>query len=110
MTHEIDGKQRGAPLTRLSDADWEQVRPVLAAYDPPRRLGRKRADPRGVLEAIIHRLRHGCRWNDLPKAYPDDSTVHRTYQRWQRLGVIDQLLKVLEERPPSDPETGREPS
>jgi putative transposase len=52
-----------------------------------------------VLEAIVYRLRSGCRWNALPKEYPDDSTVHRTYQRWKRLGILDQLLKMLGERP-----------
>jgi putative transposase len=99
VTHDVDGEQRGTPITRLSDEEWEKVRPFLEASDPPRRLGRKRADPRGVLEAIIYRHRSGCQWNCLPKEYPDDSTVHRTYQRWRGLGILDQLLALLEERP-----------
>ena len=40
-------------------------------------------------------MRSGCRWNHLPKEYPDDSSVHRTYQRWQRLGVLDRILGQL---------------
>jgi len=82
---------------------------VLEKCDPPRRIGRKRVDPRGALEAIIYRLHSGCTWNTLPKQYPDDSSVHRTYQRWQRLGVLDQLLDILEERPASGAETGAGP-
>jgi transposase len=90
--------QTSAPITHLSDEKWEQVRPILEKYDPPRRLGRKRIDQRGALDAIVYRLRSGCRWNHLPKEYPDDSSVHRTYQRWQRLGVLDRVMDTLGER------------
>ena len=47
--------------------------------DPPMRTGRKRIDPRGALDAIIVRLRSGGQWNRLPKEYPDDSSIHRTF-------------------------------
>jgi putative transposase len=86
-------------VTHVSDEDWESVQSILDEYDPPRRLGRKRIDQRQALDAIVYRLRSGCRWNHLPKEYPDDSSVHRTYQRWQRLGVLDRVLDRLGERP-----------
>jgi putative transposase len=101
MPHQLDGEKREVPLVRLTDEEWEKVRPLLEAHDPPSRLGRKRANPRAVLEAIIYRQRSGCPWNCLPREYPDDSTVHRTYQRWKRLGIIDQLLDTFGERPAS---------
>ena len=85
-------------ITRVPDEAWEAVQPILDEYDPPRRLGRKRIDQRRALDAIVYRLRSGCRWNHLPKEYPDDSSVHRTYQRWQRLGVLDRVLDTLGER------------
>jgi transposase len=107
MTHDGPGRQWGEPITRLSDEQWERVRPVLEQYDPPRRFGRKRVDPRGVLDAIIYRLHSGCPWNALPKQYPDDSSVHRTYQRWQRLGVLTKVLEILEERPVAGADTHR---
>ena len=110
MTHKIDGEQRGPPITRLSDEDWQKVQPLLEAYDSPRRIGRKRVDPRGVLEAIIYRQHSGCPWNRLPKEYPDDSTVHRTYQRWRRLGILDGLLDILEQGPSSGRARGSEPN
>jgi transposase len=95
MPHQLDGEQREVAIVRLTNEEWEQVRPLLEAHDPPARLGRKRVNPRGVLEAIIYRERSGCRWNALPSEYPDDSTVHRAYQRWKRLGILDQLLDML---------------
>ena len=85
-------------VDRVPDELWESVRPILDRYDPPRRLGRKRIDQRAALDAIVYRLRSGCRWNHLPKEFPDDSSVHRTYQRWERLGVLDRILDALGER------------
>jgi len=68
---------------------------VLAELDPPARTGRKRIDARGALDAVIFRLRSGCQWNRLPEAFPDDSSVHRTFQRWVRLEVFDSIWAVL---------------
>src|SRR5690242_2663403 len=96
MVPENHARQSGTAVTHLSDEQWERIRPLLEAHDPPRRVGRKRVDPRGVLEAIIYRLHNNCPWNSLPKEFPDDSSVHRTYQRWRHLGVLDQVLGILE--------------
>ena len=53
--------------------------------DPPKARGRKRSDPRQMLNGIIFRLR---KWNRLPKELGDDSTIHRTFQRWVWTGVL----------------------
>ena len=62
---------------RVPDDLWRLVGPVLAACEPPARMGRKRVDQRPILDAIIFRLRTGCQWNCLPRELPDDSTVSR---------------------------------
>ena len=41
-----------------------------------------------MLNGIIFRLRSGCQWNRLPKELGDDSTIHRTFQRWVGTGVL----------------------
>ena len=74
---------------------WDKVGPILAQLDPPKSTGRKRIDARAALDAIIFRLRTGCQWNQLPKEFPDDSSVHRTFQRWVELGVLEQIWAVL---------------
>ena len=94
-------KKQRPPLPtiwRVSDALWADVKPILDELDPPKRRGRKRVDPRGVLDAVIFRLRTGCQWNHLPRELPDDSSVHRTFQRWVRLQVFDRVWAVLLER------------
>ncbi len=50
-----------------------------------------------AFDAIIFRLRTGCQWNHLPAEYPDDSSVHRTFQRWVERGIFDQIWAVVQE-------------
>jgi putative transposase len=84
------------PIWRASDALWVEVEPILAELDPPKR-GPKRIDQRAALDAIIFRVRSGCQWNRLPKEYPDDSTVHRHFQRWVERDVFKHLWAVVQE-------------
>jgi len=90
-----------ATIWRVPDELWEKIEPILAEHDPPKSTGRSRIDQRAALDAIIFRLRTGCQWNRLPKEFPDDSSVHRAFQRWVELGVLDliwaSLLKECEE-------------
>jgi len=89
-------KQQELPtIWHVSDELWMLIAPLLAQKDPPKRRGRKRIDPRAALDAIIFRMRSGCQWNQLPQEFPDDSSVHRTFQRWVRLGIFEHLWAAL---------------
>jgi len=89
-------QERALPtIWRVPDELWAKIEPILAQYDPPKRLGRKRIDQRRALDGIIYRLRSGVQWNELPKEFGDDSSVHRTFQRWVRLGIFDHLWAAL---------------
>ena len=79
----------------VPDELWEQIEPVLLEADPPNRRGRPRADVRRALDGIIFRLRSGCQWNRLPREFGDDSTIHRTFQRWVERGVFTQIWALL---------------
>jgi putative transposase len=52
-------------------------------------------DARKALDAIIFRMRTGCQWNRLPKEFGDDSSVHRTLQRWEEAGLFEELWAIL---------------
>jgi transposase len=80
----------------VPDELWEEIAPILAKHDPPHRLGRKRIDARRTLDAIIYRLRSGVQWNQLPDAFPDDSSVHRTFQRWQQRAIMDRIWALIQ--------------
>ena len=82
-------------IWRAPDGLWEIIEPILKEHDPPKSTGRPRIDQREALDAIIFRMRTGCQWNHLPKQFPDDSSVHRTFQRWAELGVLDVVWERL---------------
>jgi putative transposase len=94
--HELQEKPMPT-IWRVPDALWEKIEPIIEEHDPPKRTGRPRADRRAVLDAVVFRLRTGCQWNHLPEELPDDSTVHRAFQRWVELGVLDRVWAALVE-------------
>lgn len=72
------------------------IQPVLQRLDPRKPgPGRRRIDPRKALNGIIYQLRTGCQWNALPKQFGDDSSVHRTMQRWIERGVFEEVWALL---------------
>jgi transposase len=82
-------------IWRVPDELWNIIQPILQRRDPHRATGRPRIDPRAALDAIIYRMRTGCQWNHLPASFPDDSSVHRTFQRWVALNIIDRIWSAL---------------
>ena len=68
-------------IWKVSDNLWEIIKTLLEEFDPPASTGRPRHDRRPIFNAIIHRLRTGCQWNQLPKEFGDDSKIHRVFQR-----------------------------
>jgi putative transposase len=76
---------------------WDDfVQPVLSKLDPRKPgPGRKRIDARKALDGIIYQMRTGCQWNALPTRFGDDSSVHRTMQRWIAVGVFQEIWAML---------------
>jgi len=90
-------KKPMSTIWRVPDELWEKIEPILSEHDPPKNTGRSRVDQRAVLDAVIFRLRTGCQWNRLPSEFPDDSSVHRAFQRCIELGVLDRIWAALVE-------------
>lgn len=95
MPAETDKNKPLPTLWRVPDPLWEVFHRLILAQDPPNKTGRKRIDARNAFDGIIFRLRTGCQWNQLPKEWGDDSSVHRTFQRWDALGLFDPLWALL---------------
>ena len=81
----------------VDDALWTKAEAVLAEYDPPAKFGPDRIDQRKALNGVIYRMRSGVQWNQLPAEFGDDSSVHRTFQRWVERGVLGRLWALLVE-------------
>ena len=90
------GKSETLPtIWEIPDVLWEQIHPVIMEMDPPKSTGRKWVHPRRILDGIIFRMRAGCQWNRLPRELGDGSTIHRTFQRWVELGVLERIWAML---------------
>ncbi len=76
----------------LSDEEFALILPLLP---PPSRRGRKRADPRIVLDALFYSVRAGCPWRYLPKDFPPFTTVQNQFYAWRDSGLWTQILCVL---------------
>ena len=84
-------------LWEVPDDVWTMVEPILNDWYPAKPKGHRRVDLRRVLNGIIFRLRTGCQWNQLPKQFGDDSTVHRHFQQWCPHGILARIWAVLVE-------------
>jgi transposase len=82
-------------IWEVSDELWEILQTILDELDPPAVTGRPRTGQRQALNGIIYRMRSGVQWNQLPPRFGDDSSVHRTMQRWIAKGVFERLWAVL---------------
>lgn len=81
-------------LYYLTDEHFEQINRLL----PPEggRRGRPpRVKNREALEGILHILRTGTPWRDLPKAYGRWHTIYMRWQRWIERGVWWNILRLL---------------
>ena len=62
----------------LSDEAWAVLEPHLPKNQP----GRPRVDDRRVISGILHILKTGGRWRDVPPEYGPAKTIYNRYARW----------------------------
>jgi len=82
-------------IWRCDDLLWAKIQTVLDEHDPPAKYGPDRIDQRAALDGVIFRMRSGCQWNQLPEIFGDDSSVHRTFQRWVKRDVFKHVWADL---------------
>ncbi|MGM9337641.1 IS5 family transposase [Streptomyces murinus] len=77
----------------LSDAEWERLRPFLPVSN--KRCGRWR-DHRQVIDGILHRVRTGVQWRDLPERFGPWKTVYERHRQWSADGTWERLLQQVQ--------------
>jgi transposase len=92
-------KRQPAPppdtIWEIPDSLWPALEAILSEKYPPARTGRPRGCLRRVLDGIVYRLRSGVQWNQLPREFGSDTTVHDWFQRFVADGVFERLMAVL---------------
>ena len=82
-------------IWEIPDALWVRILPILLEFWPKKPTGRRVANRRKMLNAIIFRLRTGCQWDQLPERFGPKSTVHDWFQRWVAGGIFEKIWSVL---------------
>jgi len=89
---EADSAWMRRPDRQVSDAQWAVIDALLP---PAASTGRRRADDRRTLEAILYVQRTGRAWADLPPELGDDATAHRRLVEWRASGLWDRIEEVV---------------
>src|SRR5215218_2510693 len=75
----------------LSDEAWAALEPHLPHNQP----GKPRVDDRRVISGILHILKTGGRWRDVPPDYGPAKTIYNRYTRWARRGVWQRIFAKI---------------
>jgi transposase len=80
-----------ANLFWLSDEEWGRIEPLL----PTDVRGKSRVDDRRVISGIVHVLKTGCRWCDVPPEYGPPTTIYNRFNRWAKRGIWEHVFETL---------------
>jgi transposase len=75
----------------LSDNTWALLEPHLPHGKP----GKPRVDDRRVISSILHVLKVGCRWRDVPPEYGPAKTVYNRYHRWSQRRIWQRMFEKM---------------
>ncbi|MFE2584010.1 IS5 family transposase [Streptomyces sp. NPDC059378] len=77
----------------MTDAQWGRLEPLLPMSSW--RYGRWR-DHRRVMSGVLHRIRPGMPWRDLPERNGPWKTVHEQHRRWSADGTWEAFLQCIQ--------------
>ncbi len=80
-----------AHLFWLSDEAWAAIEPHLPRGKP----GKPRVDDRRVISGILHVLKTGCRWRDVPLDYGPPTTIYNRYHRWSQRRIWQRIFEKM---------------
>ena len=80
-------------LPPLTDALWDQLRPLFEPTQPKR--GRSTQQWRRRVEAVLWVARTASAWRQLPEDFGPWETVVYHYRRWCKGGLWECILQIL---------------
>ena len=89
----IQGRQEDCPCRILFWLDHEHLKRIQHLFPKPR--GVARVDDRKVLSGIIHVIRNGLRWRDVPPEYGPHKTLYNRFRRWSESGIFERIFSKL---------------
>jgi putative transposase len=78
----------------ISDAIWEQIKPLLPPEISSPNGGQPPVDSRKAMEAILHVSHTGSKLKDFSSALGAESTTYSRFQKWRKTGVFDRMWQA----------------
>jgi len=78
----------------LLDEDWKLVEDLFPS-DAEQGKGKRRCNPRQILNAILWIETTGASWKHLPANFPPTQTCYKKYLEWRRDGTLKKVLELL---------------
>jgi transposase len=75
----------------LSDEAWKALSPHLPRGKP----GKPCVDDRRVISGILHVLKTGSRWRDVPPLFGQPTTIYNRYNRWSQRRVWQRIFERM---------------
>jgi transposase len=78
----------------LKDEDWPKLKSILlteGVYDKP--------DLRMTVEGILHRIRVGCPWRDLPEVFGRWNKIYKRFRAWSQSHKLMRAFQSLISEP-----------
>ena len=78
------------PRLMLSDEFWSKLEKILlqeAIYN--------KRNLRMTVEGMLYRMRVGCPWRDLPKAFGSWNSIYKRFNAWSLSNKWDRIFKAL---------------
>ena len=97
-----------APYHRfdLTDGEYKEFISILNENGFKERYGRPHKDVRKSLNGVIHVLRTGCPWRDLPSDYGKWNGVYKFFRRLEKKGLLSLIRKKLEKKSRNESSNG----
>jgi transposase len=99
--HPVGGHGCAVYSSSVTDAQWAILGPLLPA--PGSTAGRggrpEKHCRRAIVDAILHVVRGGIPWRQLPMEFPPAATMEAVFAGWARSGAWQRILDALRDRP-----------
>lgn len=79
----------------ITDQDWAKITHLLPGQEG--KAGRRAADNRLFINAVLWVARSGAPWRDLPERFGNWNSHYRRFRRWAQSGVWKEVFEQLQQ-------------
>jgi len=82
------------PRLMLSDKHWSKLRIIMRQHGIYHKPGLRK-----MVEGMLHRMRVGCPWRDLPPYFGSWNSIFQKFNRWSAKDKLMKIFKTLVQDP-----------